>query len=99
LSRKREEGPSFEIPPQDQLWNCPQKQMADPVFTNRPFSCSGKVWQQEPPCRYSLPRLDCHASPFFRQDLGKQQTERQRVKILYLKIHVLSRGGVEKIYP
>jgi hypothetical protein len=70
--------------------------MADPVFTNRPFSCSGKVWQQEPPCRYSLPRLDCHASPFFRQDLGKQQTERQRVKILYLKIHVLSRGGWKK---
>jgi hypothetical protein len=22
----------------------PKKQMADPVFTNRPFSCSGKVW-------------------------------------------------------
>gem|GEM_PF-2269933 len=26
------------------LWNFPQKQMADPVFANRPFSCSGKVW-------------------------------------------------------
>jgi hypothetical protein len=37
-------GPSSKIFPQDQLWNCPQKQMADPVFTSRPFSCSGKVW-------------------------------------------------------
>ena len=50
-------------------------------------------------CRYSLPRLACHASPYFRQDLGKQQTERQRVKILYPIIHVLSRAWMEKKYP
>ena len=42
-------------------------------------------------CRYSLPRLDCHASPYFRQDLGKQQTKKQGVPILYLEIHLLSR--------
>ena len=30
--------------PKNHLWNYPQKQMADPVFTNRPFSCFGKVW-------------------------------------------------------
>ena len=37
LSRGGEEGLPSEILHQDQLWNCPQKQMADPVFTSRPF--------------------------------------------------------------
>jgi hypothetical protein len=38
-----------------------------------------------PPC---LPCL-----PYFRQDLGKQQTSEQRVKIVYLRRHPLSRHG------
>jgi hypothetical protein len=34
--------------------------------------------------------LDCPASPYFRQDLGKPQTKKQRVNIIYLEIHLLS---------
>lgn len=41
---KRELGNERKSSPKTILWNWPQKQMADPVFTNRPFSCSGKVW-------------------------------------------------------
>jgi hypothetical protein len=32
LSRKGDEGPSFEILSQDQLWNCPQKANGRPGF-------------------------------------------------------------------
>ncbi len=27
-----------------QTYNAYKKEMTDPVFANRPFSCSGKVW-------------------------------------------------------
>ena len=43
------------------------------------------------PCRYSLPCLVCFALPYFRQDPGKQQTEKQGLMIFYPKNNFLSR--------
>jgi hypothetical protein len=40
--------------------------------------------------------LGCPALPYFRQDLGKQQTQKQELKIIYLEIHVLSRAWMKK---
>jgi putative transposase len=37
------------------------KEMADPVFTNRPFSCSGKDSSRNHPSRSSLSHLFCPA--------------------------------------
>jgi len=51
---------------------------------------SARYGSRNHPCRYSLPLLVCPALHYFRQDLGKQQTRRQRVSLLYLKIHFLS---------
>jgi putative transposase len=65
------------------------KEMADPVFTNRPFSCFGKVWKQEPslpffPASSFLPCL-IQARPWKTKKQGKKE------KIINLKIHFLSR--------
>ncbi len=43
------------------------------------------------PCRYSLPNLVCPALHYFSQDLGKQQTKKQGVVVLYPKNNFLSR--------